>query len=349
MTTFRYALLAAFLGLGAAFSAAGQGIHFSQFYNMPMLASPANTGLMTEDDYRVNVQYRNQFGAVPVPFNTFAVAADGQALRKTNRTNWLGLGAVILNDRAGEGGMSVTRVQFNGAYHLSLGKRQMLSAGIGVGGVNRRVNMSQLVFDAQWEGYQFNPAAPNLEPNQSGRAGYLDLSTGVNYTYFPNKYMYVKGSVGVDHINRPVESVFKGGNVIEPRTHFMADAGIVTDNGTVLNPTIYFTAQQKAWEAVIGGNVSIPLFDSKDSENLLVGVYHRVRDAIVIMAGYEYRMLRFQASYDYTVSGLGQYIKHNGAFEIGIGYHGMYRRKGAAKNMEGPSSAEIAPGRVRLR
>ncbi len=345
----RTGLPAALICLGAARNAAAQGIHFSQLVNMPMLISPANTGMITEDDYRVRVQYRNQWGAVPVPFNTFAAAGDLQALRKSRVTNWLGFGAVLLNDRAGEGSMSMTRVQLNAAYHLGLGKRQLLSAGLGIANVMRKVNMSQLVFDAQWDGYTFNPGTPNMEPSQDGRASYLDFSTGVNYTYFPNKYAYIKATVSVDHINKPVESVFRGGNVVNPRTHAMVEASMVLSNGMHFAPSVYFTTQQKAWEALVGGTLTMPLFETEDSENLIIGVYHRVLDAVVLMAGYEYKRLRFTASYDYTVSNIGQYISHNGAFELGFGYRANYNRKATAKNIEAPSSGEPPPPRLILR
>jgi type IX secretion system PorP/SprF family membrane protein len=346
---YRTFAFAGVLSLMAALQAGAQGLQFSQLHGMPMLTSVANTGLMTEDDYRINVQYRNQWGAVPVPFNTFAVAVDGQALRNSRVSNWLGFGAVVFSDRAGEGGLSMTRIQLNAAYHLSLGKRQLLSVGLGAANISRRVNISQLVFDAQWDGFAFDPNTPNLEPNQGGRASYLDLSTGVNYIYFPNKYSYVKGSVGVEHLNHPVESVFRSGNVVKPRTHAIVDVGMLLENGMLFNPSVYFTTQQQSWQAMIGANMTIPLFDNKDSENVIIGLYHRVRDAVVIMAGYEYKQLRFTASYDYTVSDIGQYINHNGAFELGFIYHRKYPREGKAKNIEAPSSGELAPTRMRLR
>jgi type IX secretion system PorP/SprF family membrane protein len=348
-TLLRSGIIAALACLAAVRPALAQGISFSQLVNMPMLVSPASTGLITEDDYRARVQYRNQWGAVPVPFNTFVAAVDGQALRKSRVNDWLGLGLVVLNDKAGEGSMSMTRIQVNTAYHLGLGKKQMLSAGLGVANVMRRVDVSQLVFEAQWDGFTFNPGMTNMEPSQGGRASYLDFSTGIDYVYFPNKYAYLKGTIGVDHVNSPIESVFKGGNVVKPRTNAMVEANMVLSNGMIFNPSLYFTTQSKSWQALAGGNVTIPLFDSKDSENLVLGVYYRVQDAIVIMAGYEYKRIRFTASYDYTVSNLGQYISHNGAFELGIAFRAYYPKEGKAKNVEAPSAAEPGMHKLRIR
>ena len=69
-----------------------QSIHFSQYYNAPMLLNPANTALMPENDYRLGINYRNQWASIPVPYNTFSAFADFQAFHKETSDNWLGLG-----------------------------------------------------------------------------------------------------------------------------------------------------------------------------------------------------------------------------------------------------------------
>src|ERR1700679_3781535 len=84
--------------------AIGQSIHFSQYYNAPMLLNPANTALMPDYDYRFGMNYRNQWAAVPVPYNTFSAFADFKVGgNKNNEThnNWLGLGLAFFNDKAG--------------------------------------------------------------------------------------------------------------------------------------------------------------------------------------------------------------------------------------------------------
>lgn len=42
----------------------GQGLHFSQYFNSPLLINPANTGFNPDFDYRVGGNYRNQFANV---------------------------------------------------------------------------------------------------------------------------------------------------------------------------------------------------------------------------------------------------------------------------------------------
>ena len=54
----------------------GQGMHFSQFYNAPLLLNPANTGFHTDGDMRVGMNYRSQWLTVPVPYTTSSAFAD---------------------------------------------------------------------------------------------------------------------------------------------------------------------------------------------------------------------------------------------------------------------------------
>ena len=88
-----------------------QGMHFSQYYNAPMLLNPANTGLMSDFDYRLGANYRNQWASVPAPYKTFSAYGDFQAFRQQNQTNWLGGGLAFYNDKAGNGDLSLTRME----------------------------------------------------------------------------------------------------------------------------------------------------------------------------------------------------------------------------------------------
>ncbi len=45
-------------------AAVGQDLHFSQFMNSPLNTNPANTGFMPEGDYRLGINYRDQWSSV---------------------------------------------------------------------------------------------------------------------------------------------------------------------------------------------------------------------------------------------------------------------------------------------
>ena len=46
------------------FLSMGQDLHFSQFYNSPLTTNPANTGFIPDADYRIGVNYRNQWSSI---------------------------------------------------------------------------------------------------------------------------------------------------------------------------------------------------------------------------------------------------------------------------------------------
>ncbi|MFN7275608.1 MAG: type IX secretion system membrane protein PorP/SprF, partial [Bacteroidota bacterium] len=50
----------------------GQDIHFSQYYNAPLLVNPANTGFNPDFDYRVGVNYRSQWANIGSPYKTMS-------------------------------------------------------------------------------------------------------------------------------------------------------------------------------------------------------------------------------------------------------------------------------------
>ena len=81
-----------------------QDLHFSQFFNNPLLTNPANTGFIPDADYRLGASYRNQYSNImAVPYKTMSIFGDAQVFRNKLETGWLGLGGVILHDVAGSG------------------------------------------------------------------------------------------------------------------------------------------------------------------------------------------------------------------------------------------------------
>ena len=76
-----------------------QDLHFSQFMNSPLLTNPANTGFIPAADYRLGMNYRNQWSAImTVPYKTMSAFGDVQVFRNRIETGWMGLGGVILHD-----------------------------------------------------------------------------------------------------------------------------------------------------------------------------------------------------------------------------------------------------------
>lgn len=312
--------------LGCTHNVYAQGLHFSQYGNTPLLQSPANTALMPEDDFRVGVNYRNQWATIPAPFNTVSAFADFQLFRNRSLKNWLGLGGAFFSDRTGNGDLALTKFQFNAAYHIQLSDYSMLSGGIGAAYVQRSVNFNNLTFDVQWDGFTFNKNNRNGESNAMGKTSYADFTAGINYAYFPNEDLYIKFGAGLLHVNQPNESLLRStDNKLGMRPTAMIDVLFRLNSGWIANPSAYYTRQRTAHQLVFGTQFSCNVSPSERTPSLLImGLYHRLAESVIPMFGFEWKKIRVVSTYDVTVSKLSTANGGNGAFELSIIYQGLY-------------------------
>ncbi|HJT75306.1 MAG TPA: PorP/SprF family type IX secretion system membrane protein, partial [Chitinophaga sp.] len=143
-----------------------QDLHFSQYFNSPLTTNPANTGFIPDGNYRIGLNYRNQWASIPVPYKTMSVFGDFQLFRDRLEYGWLGLGGVILRDVAGSGNLTSTKAYASIAYHQLLGMSSLLSLGFNVGSATKSVDVTKLTFGDQWNGQFFDARVPTAEPFQ---------------------------------------------------------------------------------------------------------------------------------------------------------------------------------------
>lgn len=315
-----------------------QGIHFSQYYNAPLLLNPANTALMSEDDYRLGVNYRDQWSSVPVPFKTISAYGDLQAFKNVNGTNWLGLGFAFFNDAAGDGKLSLTRGDFSIAYHVQTGDNFMVSAGFSVASASRSVDYNKLTFDIQWDGFEFNKNLSNGEQINIVKTNYFDMGAGLNFAYFPNEAVFIKLGGGVAHINNPKETFYNQTNQMGIRPIANLDAMLIMNENFTLNPSVYYSSQRGASEILAGTLLYANVGGAKNGNfSIIAGGHYRVNEAFVASIGMQWSGLRIMSSYDYSMSSLGVETKGKGALEFGLVYQGKYgERLHSPKNMNCP-------------
>ncbi len=310
------------------FTAIGQSMHFSQYYNAPQLLNAANTGLLPSDDFRLGLNYRNQWAAVPVPYNTFSAFADfkvGGNRDNTNHNNWLGIGLAVFNDKAGDGNLSLLQVQGSMAYHLQLSEFTMVSLGLSGALVQRSVNYDNLTFDTQWDGFTFNTHLANGEKVGIIKTSYYTVAGGANFAWFPNENVYVKLGGSMLNINTPNESFYKSTNTVGMRPIGNLDIVWRVAPVIIVEPSVYYTAQTGASELIAGSQVRILLSSHNSTPaELILGLYDRLADAIIGVAGVKIGSVQFTASYDATTSALAPYNASYGALEFSLIYQQPY-------------------------
>src|SRR5438094_9184239 len=172
---YKSVMLAAF-SLWLVTCAFAQDLHFSQFMNSPLLTNPANTGFIPQADYRLGMNYRNQWSAImAVPYKTMSAFGDVQVLRNRIETGWMGLGGVILHDVAGNGNLTSTKIYGSVAYHQMIGYSSLLSLGFNLGWANKQINTANLLFPDQFDGHFFDSKIPTGVVLDRNNISYFDM------------------------------------------------------------------------------------------------------------------------------------------------------------------------------
>lgn len=303
-----------------------QDLHFSQFFNNPLLTNPANTGFIPDADYRLGASYRNQYSNImAVPYKTMSIYGDAQVFRNRIETGWLGLGGVIIRDVAGTGSLTSTKAYASIAYHQELGLSSLLTAGFNVGWANKRIDQSKLTFPDQFDGKFFDIAQPTSVQLLNNSISYFDLQVGMNYAYFPTSDIYINAGYSIHHVNRPKETFFEdntGDRISMRQIGFINGIFKVSDN-VIVNPNIYYTTQATASELVLGVNGAYNLSEHGEKQ-IIAGLYYRYQDALIPMIGLEINNLRFTFSYDVTTSSLKNFNHSEGATEFNLLKRGFY-------------------------
>jgi type IX secretion system PorP/SprF family membrane protein len=300
-----------------------QDLHFSQFFNSPLTTNPANTGFIPDGDYRLGINYRDQWSSVmSVPYKTMSAFGDVQLMKNKFDNGWIGLGGVILRDVAGSGNLTSTKLYGSLAYHQLLGYSSLLSLGFNVGMSNKQINVSNLKFPDKFDGKFFDNKLPTTVLLDKTNVSYLDMQVGMNYAYFPTPSIYVNTGFSVHHVNRPHESFFSSeatgvDNRVPMRYIGFLNGSFKLNDEVIINPNIYYTRQANVSELVGGLNAHYNL--SGDGEYLLIaGAYYRHKEAIIPLVGLGFKDYTFTFTYDATISSLKNFNNSRGAFEFSL-------------------------------
>jgi type IX secretion system PorP/SprF family membrane protein len=303
-----------------------QDLHFSQFFNNPLLTNPANTGFIPDADYRLGASYRNQYSNImAVPYRTMSVYGDAQVFRDRIETGWMGLGGVILRDVAGSGSLTSTKIYASIAYHQMLGLSSLLTAGFNVGWANKRIDQSKLTFPDQFDGKFFDATLPTSVQLLNNSVSYFDMQAGLNYAYFPTEDIYINAGYSIHHVNQPKETFFEDDNTsrLDMRHIGFINGIFKMSDDVIINPNVYYTTMARSNELVLGMNAAYNL-SGDGSKQIIGGLYYRYKDAVIPMVGLQINNIRLTFSYDVTTSSLKNFNHSLGADEFNLMNKGFY-------------------------
>jgi len=312
-----------------------QDVHFSQTDFSPLTLNPALAG--SSATFQGIAMYRSQYGSFATPYKTFMGSFDGRLSAGIKNSNGIiGGGLCFFNDRMGDGYFSQTTVGLNASYNLKVSRFSHAAVGLNTTFGQCAANPTAGQWGSQYNGTTYNPAMASGENFYQQSFSYFDLGVGAVYTY-QTDMAYItnvadKGfSVGFAayHVNNPRYSFYNSSiqNLAVRYSLFTnANIGLDRTNG-VLQPAIYYQRQKKSNELLYG--VSYKQIIQKASTatdkikeiSFSLGLFSRLKDAIVVKTMLFYGPFSTGISYDINTSKLSLVSNFKGGFEMFIRYN----------------------------
>jgi type IX secretion system PorP/SprF family membrane protein len=324
-------LISAFISLDA------QDLHFSQFFEAPLLRNPALAGIFT-GDYRIQGVYRDQWNSFTNAYRTGSL--NGEYKLPVGKTDdFLTLGMQILYDKAGSAGLTSTEVFPALNYNKSLSDKHTsyLSLGFMGGYVEKRIDISKVTTNSQFDGAAYNPSLSSGETFPSPDIHYWDASVGMSYnsTFGVNQQNSMFVGIAYHHLNRPMNSFYQNTAIeLQPKWVFSGGAKFNIDERSEFTVQADYSSQGIARETVGGVMYGYKLGEFTDDPKYVLGIgaFMRIGDAFIPVIKLDMLPLSMAISYDVNISTLNTVSQGQGGFELSISYIGFLDRENSAKN-----------------
>ena len=302
-----------------------QDLHFSQFFETPLLRNPSLAGIFS-GDIRVQSVYRNQWNSVTVPYQT--VSLNGEYKTPIGRGNdFLTVGGEVLYDKAGTAALTSTHILPVLNYHKSLSddRNMYLSLGVMAGIVQRRIDRSKITTNSQFDGTGYNGNLADGETFNKSAYSYFDGSVGMSFNtqIGENTDDNIFLGLAYHHFNKAPAISFYGNPAYEMLPKWVGSAGIRMN----VNEYSFFTleadySKQGDYKELIGGAlISWKLDDMEDPKYILhAGAFLRWKDALIPVVKLEFKPLAVSVSYDANISQLVMASSGRGGVEIALTY-----------------------------
>ena len=243
-----------------------------------------------------------------------------------SENNFLGVGGMLMYDRAMSGIVKSTYASLDLSYNITLAEddnsnKHRLGIGFGATYGRRYVDFSKLDFEDQFTGSGFNTGLPTGEAFLSNMKPFVSASTGLVYSYSNEKSNLDMG-IAAFHVNKPKQTF------LEDQNQYLAMRSVAHINfETFINDRVVFNSngiyqtQAKASYLSIGAALGYYLDESEETM-ITGGLWYSSKNAIIPYAGIAYKDFQFGLTYDATISKLATSVPHLSTFELSIIFRG---------------------------
>jgi type IX secretion system PorP/SprF family membrane protein len=318
-------------------NASAQDVHFSQFFEAPLLRNPSLAGIFT-GDIRAQMVYRDQWNSFTNAYRTGSFNVEYKApVGKSD--DFLTIGLQALFDKAGTAGLTTTEVLPALNYHKSLrsDKAMYLSVGFMAGLVQKRIDRSKITTDNQFVGGAYNPAVADGETFTSPNYSYFDASVGTSFntSFGAENQNNLFFGVGYHHLNRPSNSFYRSADAaLHGKTVVSGGVKFNLDDYSYFTLQADYSKQGAFTETIAGVLYSYKLGDDYENPDYTVsgGAFLRWGDAFIPVLKIDYNPFAVAISYDVNVSTLKTVSQGRGGIEISVSYIGFLDRYNSSRD-----------------
>jgi len=317
----RLKILFVFYTLLLALSTRAQDIHFSQFFQAPLLRNPSLAGIYT-GDIRVQTVYRDQWNSVTSGYRTGSLSGEYK-MPVGSSDDYVTWGMQLFYDRAGTVSFTQTKILPAINYHKSISseKNTYLSLGFLGGWVQHSIDLSKVTTNSQYDGMGIGENI--TDPTYS----YLDGSVGMSLNSVmnnnPDNNFYL--GAAYHHFNRPGNSFYRDKNIeLNPKWVFSGGIKLAGNEYSYVSIEADHSRQGSFKETVFGAMYAYKIGAYPDEPDYVfsIGTFMRWNDALIPIVKLDYHPFSVSFSYDANISKLKPSSHGRGGFEIGISWIG---------------------------
>lgn len=306
-------------GLLLANPLSAQDLHFSQFFETPLLRNPALAGLF-DGDLRLQTVYRDQWNSVTQGYRTGSLNGEYK-IPVGIQQDYLTLGMQFFYDKAGSISYTNTQVLPAINYHKSMSdeRNQYLSLGFMGGWVQHRIDLSKITTNSTYEGMGIGENITNPS------FAYVDGSSGISFNSDLKNNESGNYYIGVayHHFNRPQNSFYKNKKIeLNPKWVFSGGLKLGVNEYSYLSFQGDYSKQGSFKETMLGVLYGFKFGNDPDQPDYSIqfGSFLRWGDALIPVIKLDYTPFAVSFSYDANISKLKPSSHGRGGFEIAISW-----------------------------
>lgn len=312
-----------------------QDIHFSHEEYAPLILNPALAGADYETQFTNN--NRTQWNSVQAPYKTLNASFDnrlGHIIKGTS--GYFATGINMFYDRSGDSKMSTASVMASFASHVFLNKHNTFGTALYFGLGQRSFSEGNLQWANQYDGTYFQSSSPTGENFEAHQFMYPDVGAGVVYTFLSGgKYFTPRDKIRINaggalfHVNKPKYSFNTDSDerLFIRYTAFVNGLFQIQNSLFTIVPGAYLNFQGPAKEILFGSYIKYYLLKDNTQDasqnktsTIGLGIFHRLDEAFILKALYEWEDFSAGVSYDLNIRQLSHYSGRRDGFEIFLRY-----------------------------